>query len=175
MKGMFIYALVSLLSGLVLMGNQSSFARSESDIEATIDSVVLDGNLGKTRLQIEVSVEIVGNSEVEARQSHFPLFGANPTQDGCSQRVVRSAHIILSGIKVPIPSEALQDLFDPAFVNTIRLSRQDDIIAISWAGGSGERAYRCVFYAKGQQFIKREVYQLDNQAIEKVFTKTLNR
>ena len=123
---------------------------------------------------LKISVEPIDFAEINDREKRFPLYGANSTKNEPRQRAVKEVGLTVNGRKSVVPARAMMDLFDPGLVFTLRVSTSADMILVAFAGGSGERAYRCKFYAVASGFVRREIYQLDKDSREVITTVELS-
>lgn len=147
---------------------------TEPEKEAQIDAVNISGMLTVTGpFTLHLEVKQIGEEEIQARLKQLPLYGANPIKTNSKQRVVQALRLTVKGRVISAPQSALRDLFDPGLVYTLHVTRNQDQTVIAWAGGSGERSYRCKFYATSERFVRRDIYQLDSQSREAVSTKSL--
>lgn len=160
-------------AAVILMGTLAPCS-GESGRDAQIDRVDLVGLLANSRtFSLHIETQEIGEDEIQIRLKEIPLYGANPIGTDPRQRIVKVVRLMTRGKILTVPEVALRDLFDPGFVSTLRVTMEGEQIAIGWAGGSGEREYRCKFFASSERFIRREILQLDNQSREVVVAKDL--
>lgn len=140
---------------------------------AQIDKVELAGSIRSKEFNLKIEVQEIEANEIRARLEKFPLYGANPIGSNPRQRVMKSVFLTVRGKPIMVSESDLNDLFDPSLVYTLRVTVDGDQVVVAWAGGSGEREYRCRFYAVAGRFVRREISQLNNQSREVVTKKDL--
>jgi hypothetical protein len=139
---------------------------------AFINSVELHGVLpSEKKFELRIEVLLIGLDEINARLKEFPLFGLNQLTSNSTQRVIGRFEIIVNGVSVAMPEAAVKDLFDPSFCYTLRVSSSQEGLIIAFAGGSGEREYRCKLFMQDGRCSRREIRMLDNHAQEVVYSK----